>query len=340
MEFRQSSVWKRVVVYPRSVRYGGRAGAVRGRIVVQRDASVTPELKPAQRRALLTLESEPGASLTRSEYERLTGVGRSQAAADLSELVTAGLLVRAGGGRSTRYVHAHEPATKRRWTPDRIRRELETFCADRSTWPTAREFKAAGRSDLYIAASRYGGVAHWANEVGLERLDRSRPTSNAVRAPLRVRLGWAFAGALAALALAAAIAAAVVATQNVGSNQTGGRALTKPTPASLIGEGWLNPLRHSATPASSEKAPPRASKRDPSLAEGSARRAPATHSREATTSTPRQATMFVANALPKTSTRQAPAAGKTFASTGLSSNGPTPLQAPTGASAPSPLRAP
>jgi hypothetical protein len=283
------------------------------------------------------LESEPGASLTRSEYERLTGVGRSQAAADLSELVSAGLLVRAGGGRSTRYVRAHEPATKRQWTSDRIRRELETFCANRSTWPTAREFKAAGRGDLYIAASRYGGVAHWASEVGLERLVRSRPTSKAARSPLRTRLGWAVAGGLAALALAGATAAGRVATQNGESHQTGARALTKPAPANPLGLEWLRPLR--PPPASSEKAHPHSPKRQASGTAGSTRSAPATSSREAMSASP-QATIFVANAPRKTSTHPASAAGETFASANVRSNGPAPLPAPTGASAPSPLKAP
>ena len=83
------------------------------------------ELTAAQRRALLVLASECGASLTRTEYARLTGVARSQASCDLSELVSAGLVVRVGRGRSTRYELAHEPAAQQVWTPGRTRRELE-----------------------------------------------------------------------------------------------------------------------------------------------------------------------------------------------------------------------
>jgi DNA-binding transcriptional ArsR family regulator len=83
------------------------------------------ELTAAQRRALLVLASERGASLTRTEYARLTGLARSQASCDLSELVSAGLVVRVGRGRSTRYELAHEPAVQQVWTPDRTRRELE-----------------------------------------------------------------------------------------------------------------------------------------------------------------------------------------------------------------------
>ena len=74
----------------------------------------TVELTAAQRRALLVLASEPGASLTRAEYARLIGVARSQASYDLSELVSAGLVVRIGRGRSTRYELAHESGAQPR----------------------------------------------------------------------------------------------------------------------------------------------------------------------------------------------------------------------------------
>src|SRR5581483_12041152 len=63
---------RRVPLHARFVRYGPWARAVAGRVVVpQRVTSGTSELKPAQRRALFALESEPGTSLTRSEYQRL-----------------------------------------------------------------------------------------------------------------------------------------------------------------------------------------------------------------------------------------------------------------------------
>jgi hypothetical protein len=79
------------------------------------------ELTAAQRRALLVLASKAGASLTRTEYARLNGVGRSQASHDLSELVLAGLLVRVGRGRSTRYEPAHEAAAYAARAPRRGR---------------------------------------------------------------------------------------------------------------------------------------------------------------------------------------------------------------------------
>jgi hypothetical protein len=58
------------------------------------------------------------------------------------------------------------------WTPERIREELERFCSGRPGWPTEREFLIAGRGPLYRAASRKGGVAYWADQLGLPRRPR------------------------------------------------------------------------------------------------------------------------------------------------------------------------
>jgi ribosomal protein L13E len=71
----------------------------------------------------------------------------------------------------------------RRWTDERLERELRTFCRGRSTWPTEREFLAAGRGRLYRAASLYGGIAGWQRRLELRapsrpagvRRVRSRP---------------------------------------------------------------------------------------------------------------------------------------------------------------------
>lgn len=60
------------------------------------------------------------------------------------------------------------------WTEDRIREELRSFCAGQEVWPSEREFIAADRRRLYAAASRNGGIAHWAAELGLPR-QRRRP---------------------------------------------------------------------------------------------------------------------------------------------------------------------
>jgi len=58
---------------------------------------------------------------------------------------------------------------KATWTSERIRADLAEFCIGRATWPTEREFIDAGRQSLYRAASRSGGVAVWAAELGLAR---------------------------------------------------------------------------------------------------------------------------------------------------------------------------
>jgi hypothetical protein len=309
------------------VRYGALTPADAGRVVVpRRVTSGMSELKPAQRRALLALESERGIFLTRSDYERITGVGRSQAAYDLSELVSAGRLVRIGGGRSTRYVLAHEPTSRRHWTPDRIRRELEAFCRDRSAWPTAAEFKTARRGDLYVAASRYGGVAHWASELGLHRFDYPN-AARSTPAPLRSRLAWGFAGALAAGILASMAVAAVVVTKHFGSSgNIGADSAAKLQPALRIA---YVPRRTKSTRAAARPTrPPRRTHAARSTAEASSR----------ARSTPTQQMSLVSESLQTVSTRTA--SSETPAATALRGTGPAPLPAPTKASAPSALRAP
>lgn len=168
------------------------------------------ELKPAQQRVLGVLKAEGTSRLTRARYEELSGVSRSQAAYDLAELVEHGILERLGSGRATRYriVHQTTPGRngRRRWTEERIRASLEEFCAGRDGWPSASEFKQAGRFDLYVAASRYGGIKFWTSELGLTR--EQPPEAPVARPPrrwtFRPRLQWVPAAAVAALALALA----------------------------------------------------------------------------------------------------------------------------------------
>jgi putative transcriptional regulator len=167
------------------------------------------ELKPAQQRVLGVLKSDGTSRLTRARYEELSGVSRSQAAYDLAELVEHGILERVGSGRATRYriVHPTTPGKggRRRWTQERIRAALEDFCSGRDAWPSASEFKQAGRFDLYVAASRYGGIGFWTSELGLTRDPQPAPPAPKRRrwAP-RPRLQWVPAAAVAALALALA----------------------------------------------------------------------------------------------------------------------------------------
>src|SRR5215210_2970304 len=196
----------------RTSRYKPRTGALSfegrtrslGRLPVPHHAA-TIQLKPTQQRVLAALSVPGRHELTRGLYEELAGVSRSQAAYDLAELVDAGILCRVGGGRATRYRLAQQPG-QRHWTSDRIRAELEAFCAGRPTWPSPTAFKSAGRGDLYVAASRYGGIGYWAAELGLARRGHEVETKPA----LRGKLAWAGGGALAALGLAIAAGAVLV----------------------------------------------------------------------------------------------------------------------------------
>ena len=126
-----------------------------------------PLLKPAQSRVLAALAESEEEEFTRSTYEDIAHVSRSQAAYDLADLVKLGLVDRLGTGRATRYrIVGEGDGRRRKWTPARIREELERFCGERGTWPRAAEFRKAGRGSLYLAASRYGGIEHWAAELG------------------------------------------------------------------------------------------------------------------------------------------------------------------------------
>ena len=146
------------------------------------------ELKASQEQALATVRANGSQFLSRAQYEEITGVSRSQAAYDLAELVTAGLLERVGAGRTTRYQLVEPQSQQRRqWTNDRIRTSLEAFCAGHDSWPSARDFKTAGHADLYVAASRYGGIAFWTKELGFARPGRTSGTRAASRARGRAR---------------------------------------------------------------------------------------------------------------------------------------------------------
>jgi hypothetical protein len=161
------------------------------------------ELKPTQQRVLAVLNGGDATELTRGQYQQIAGVSRSQAAYDLAELVERGALERIGGGRSTRYrLVRRSQSSQRHWTNERIRSALADFCAGRKTWPSAADFKVAGHADLYVAASRYGGIGFWAAELGFERPGRASAPPAAVHS-VRPRLRWAAAGAaLAAVAFA------------------------------------------------------------------------------------------------------------------------------------------
>ena len=51
------------------------------------------------------------------------------------------------------------------WTDDRIREELRSFLADRTEWPTYREFERSGLKALRDAATPAGGARRWARRM-------------------------------------------------------------------------------------------------------------------------------------------------------------------------------
>jgi Fic family protein len=132
------------------------------------------QLTPSQQRALTRLRIEGLREFKRGEYEHAAGVGRTTAITDLQTLVRHGVLRVRGQGPSTRYAlpgalqpeNSERPGRPRRWTDALIERELRTYLDDHVDWPRPAEFYAAGRSDLYMAASRHGGIARWRQILG------------------------------------------------------------------------------------------------------------------------------------------------------------------------------
>lgn len=135
-------------------------------------------LSPGQERALTALRIQGRHEFTRAEYERAGRVGRSSAGSDLRELVRHDILIPRGSGSARRYVFSGivaAPATDgargrgrpTRWTDVAIEHELRAFLADRTSWPSPREFQAEGQGALYGAASRNGGIGRWRRIVGM-----------------------------------------------------------------------------------------------------------------------------------------------------------------------------
>lgn len=134
------------------------------------------QLTPSQERALAALRIKGRREFARHEYEQEAGVRRSAANEDLKQLVQHGVLVPRGAGSATRYVFSaavQSPAVGKRrgrpakWNDTLIERELQSFLADHSAWPSPKEFQKAGHGDLYAAASRSGGITRWRRVFGL-----------------------------------------------------------------------------------------------------------------------------------------------------------------------------
>jgi DNA-binding MarR family transcriptional regulator len=294
------------------------------------------ELKPAQQRVLGVLKSEGTSRLTRARYEELSGVSRSQAAYDLAELVEYGLLERVGSGRATRYriVHQTTPGRngRRRWTQERIRAALEEFCAGRDVWPSAAEFKRAGRFDLYVAASRYGGIRFWTTELGVTReAQPAPPAAERRRWTFRPRLQWVPAAAVAALALALAGGGHI--------RLSPGGAVLQAAPPQVLDLPSLKPptVRQRAQPVTR---PARQTVRHMKRASRPTHTAPAQHASTTTTST-ELASVQSSTPSSTAATQTTPPARTTSSTpTPASSSNPAPLPAPSGGNAAHPLPPP
>lgn len=134
-------------------------------------------LTTSMQRALTGLRVAGRREFTRREYEQAAGVGRTSARDDLKQLVQHGVLNVRGAGSSTRYVFSAATVGQRtngkrvgrpaKWNDTLIERELRAFVADRADWPPRNDFIAAGRRDLYAAASRSGGISRWRQMLGM-----------------------------------------------------------------------------------------------------------------------------------------------------------------------------
>ncbi|HEY2054220.1 MAG TPA: hypothetical protein VGH14_09830 [Solirubrobacterales bacterium] len=134
------------------------------------------QLTTTQEAALTALRIEGRREFTRRDYEGAARVGRASAGNDLRRLIEGGAIAPRGSGRATRYVFTGggQSASARagrgrpaKWTEIAIEHALREFLEGRGAWPTSKEFTAAGKGDLYAAASRHGGIGRWRRVVGL-----------------------------------------------------------------------------------------------------------------------------------------------------------------------------
>lgn len=129
------------------------------------------QLSRGQERALTQLKLANVSEFKRSDYEQAAGVGKTQANTDLTRLADSGVLLRIGDGPGRRYrFPTAAPANPwtgrgggrpRTWTDGRILAELRDLVGDDGTVPPLKVFAAAGKTPLYQAMSRRGGIASW-----------------------------------------------------------------------------------------------------------------------------------------------------------------------------------
>lgn len=135
------------------------------------------QLSDGQQRALSTLAIEGVKEFSRRDYEEVAQVAQSTAGSDLKTLADSGVLDRIGSGPTSRYRFSSsvvgnpwsrgDRGPKRKWTDERIERELGELVGDGGSFPTVREFKDAGKWSLYQAIQKYGGSKEWSRKLGL-----------------------------------------------------------------------------------------------------------------------------------------------------------------------------
>ena len=121
--------------------------------------------------ALSALTTSGRHSLTRAEFAEPAGIGRSQATAELTKLIDAGILRREHRGATTSYA-LRRPGTRagkrgptRRWMDESIREALETLVNELGRFPGHQDFVDRELKPLYVAASRSGGIRRWREEL-------------------------------------------------------------------------------------------------------------------------------------------------------------------------------
>jgi len=128
-------------------------------------------LTPSQQDGLTKLRIGGQRAFTTSEYRVAAAVSVKAARADLSTLVNEKILQIKKVGSETQYtfsgpagiVKAGRPP---KWTDWRIEQGLRELIQEHGSWPASDVFKAAGKYDLYQAASRRGGIKRWRNRLG------------------------------------------------------------------------------------------------------------------------------------------------------------------------------
>jgi hypothetical protein len=59
---------------------------------------------------------------------------------------------------------------RRGWTPDAIEQSLRELIADADTWPTKRDFQAAGLASMLTSIYAHEGPGYWARRMGVKLL--------------------------------------------------------------------------------------------------------------------------------------------------------------------------